>query len=193
MDDKLADFIECIINEKHYLKMWHMNYSGELELVILYYKDGAWEYHSDNGLNTTITRLSTSKIRQKLSVMLLDYDIDWEDCKKSNRPILISYRYGEDGKNVLIDMDYSKRLMNREQKTLRKSLSETEQKKLNNEIHLNYLDDVRKHNRVRQDVYNEIKRINPEKAKKIKLNLNDNPEPINYIHCKISSNELAQS
>jgi hypothetical protein len=35
-------------------------------------------------------------------------------------------------------------------------------------------------------IYEEIKLVNPERAAKIELNLNDNPNPIRYIDCKLS-------
>lgn len=184
-------FIDFIITKEKYLCLWYMTMQGELQLVKLYYKDGGWEYHAKNGINTKLTRYTTEQMRKKLGIMLLDYNIEWEDCIKGKHPIKLSFKYHHNGVNVLVDFDDNRPPITKQK--IDRNLSRKEQEKLKKLMKDTYIEDMKKYTRIVKSVVEEIRLANPEKAEKINLVFDENTIPVNFADCKLSDLKTVKS
>ena len=175
--ENINKFIIHFIDHKLPFAMWHLNGYGNLQLHQINFnlKSGTWKWHTGNNIKHT----HQEEIKTKLPQYLLNYDMPWDKFLTYFGPIVLTYGYlSEDGERISLPVSYKKPFRTTAFVT---PMEKDVKNNITKRLHDNYVRDVKLYNLIRKNIYEEIKRVNPDRANKIKLKLDDDPEKTTYL------------
>ncbi len=174
------NFVNHIIQTHVKVALWYLSDRGELELHKASYDKSPqlWYWHTQSRNGSSSSSFSDNQVKIKLKDMVKSYNIPLEEMVKCEYPLL-SYGYYDKGNWTALD-NYQLPLRNTA--FVGSEVDVETIKKISGQMHQQYLNDIKKYNKIVRAVYKEIKIINPDRASKIQLDLNDNPKPIAYVY-----------
>ena len=175
--NSIDKFINNLTKKKLPFAMWHLTNRGELQLHKIDFDKGkTWKWQIGYNINYN----SLTNIKAKLPKYLLNYDIAWDDFLNYSGFVFLTYGYSDeiDGEKKPITIDYQKPFRTT-------AFIEPTENNIKDEVsqilHNEYVKEVKLYNKIRTSVLEELKRINPTRASKIKLEINNKPKEISYL------------
>ena len=179
-------FVKKAIESKNTIVIWYLENNGNLsKYTYTYYSSSDhWnEYISRSGGGGIGSTISENNFIQKLSTMLDDFDIEWDQSLniiQPKKPIYFTYSYVDmDGNFVHLTYDY---IAPTKHTVFTSPMTQDEFDTATKKLRDAYLKEQKKHQHIVCAIFNEIKINNLNRAANINLDSNEDASDLESFH-----------